>query len=180
MNILVSIKGKGGFLLAKEKADLGRRVVAGLIDGLIGAVLSAAIPFWGIGHLLGGAYILTKDAIMLELLKDPAWKGRSVGKRVMRLKVVGPKGSDIDIGLSAKRNWPLALGHLLSFIVVLMPIGTIPWSTWSLIGSVSSVIGIIEIVLMLTDAQGRRLGDRLADTRVIEEAQEEHSACRKL
>ena len=166
--------------MAQEKADLGKRVIAGLIDGLIGAVLSAVIPFLGIGYLLGGAYVLTKDAIMLELLKDPAWKGQSVGKRVMRLKVVGPRGSDIDIALSAKRNWPLALGQLISFLVALMPIGTMAWSSWSLIGSVSSIIGIIEIVLVLTDPQGRRLGDRLADTRVIEMAEEGTSTGQKL
>jgi uncharacterized RDD family membrane protein YckC len=166
--------------LAKEKADLGKRVVAGLIDGLIGGVLSVVIPFLGIGYLIGGAYILTKDAIMVELLKDPAWKGRSIGKKVMHLKVVGPGGSDIDMALSAKRNWPLALGQLLSFILALIPLRSMAWSTWSLIGSVSSIIGIIEIVLVLTDPQGRRLGDKLANTRVIEVAEEGPSAGQKL
>lgn len=166
--------------MAKEKADLGKRVVAGLIDGLIGGVLSVVIPFLGIGYLIGGAYILTKDAIMVELLKDPAWKGRSIGKKVMHLKVVGPGGSDIDMALSAKRNWPLALGQLLSFILALIPLRSMAWSTWSLIGSVSSIIGIIEIVLVLTDPQGRRLGDKLANTRVIEVAEEGPSAGQKL
>ena len=166
--------------MAKEKADLGKRVVAGLIDGLIGGVLSVVIPFLGIGYLIGGAYILTKDAIMVELLKDPAWKGRSVGKKIMHLKVVGPGGSDIDMALSAKRNWPLALGQLLSFILALIPLRSMAWSTWSLIGSVSSIIGIIEIVLVLTDPQGRRLGDKLANTRVIEVAEEGPSAGQRL
>lgn len=166
--------------MAKEKADLGKRVVAGLIDGLIGGVLSVVIPFLGIGYLIGGAYILTKDAIMVELLKDPAWKGRSVGKKIMHLKVVGPEGSDVDIELSAKRNWPLALGQLLSFILALIPLRSMAWSTWSLIGSVSSIIGIIEIVLVLTDPQGRRLGDKLANTRVIEVAEEGPSAGQRL
>lgn len=166
--------------MAKEKADLGKRVVAGLIDGLIGGVLSVVIPFLGIGYLIGGAYILTKDAIMVELLKDPAWKGRSVGKKIMHLKVVGPEDSDVDIEVSAKRNWPPALGQLLSFILALIPLRSMAWSTWSLIGSVSSIIGIIEIVLVLTDPQGRRLGDKLANTRVIEVAEEGPSAGQRL
>ena len=166
--------------MAHEKANLGKRLVAAIIDGLIAGVLSGVISFLGIGSLLGGAYILTKDALMFELLKDPAWKGRSVGKRVMRLKVEGPRGSDVNFESSAKRNWPLAIGELLSFIVALMPTGRVAWSNWSLIVGVSLIIGIIEIALVLTDPQGRRLGDRLADTRVVEVAEEGPSADRTL
>ena len=36
------------------------------------------------------------------------------------------------------------------------------------LGLVAFVIGIIEVVLVLSDAEGRRLSDRLAGTRVIE------------
>ena len=179
VNILVSITIKGGVLLAHEKANLGKRLVAAVIDGLIAGVLSAVLPLLGIGSLLGCAYILSKDALMFELLKDPAWKGQSIGKRVMHLKVLGPRGKDVDIGLSAKRNWPLAIGELLSFIIAFMPVGFMAWSSWSLVAGISSIIAIIEIALVFTDPQGRRLGDRLADTRVMEAAEEKSSAGRK-
>jgi len=162
--------------LAEEKADLGKRLIAAIIDSLIGGVVSRIIPFLGIGSLIGGAYILTKDAIMFEVLKDPSWKGQSIGKRVMRLQVVGPKGSDVDFTLSAKRNWPLAIGQLLSFIVSFVPFGVMAFSSWSLIATVTGIIGIIEIALVFTDPQGRRLGDKLAETRVKELAEEVPSA----
>jgi len=163
--------------LAHEKVDLGKRLIAALIDGLVGGVLSGVFPFLGIGPLLGGAYTLTKDAIVFELLKDSSWKGQSVGKKVMRLKVTGPGGSDIDLGLSAKRNWPLALGYILSFLAAFMPGGMIlAFSGWSLVAGVSSIIAIIEIALVVTDPQGKRLGDRLADTLVIEAPEEKRSA----
>ena len=161
--------------MAKEKADLGKRLIAALIDTVIAAVVSSIIPFRGIGSLIGGAYILTKDAIMSELLKDPAWKNQSIGKKVMRLEVVGPGGSDADIALSAKRNWPLAIGQLLSFLMALMPYRLAAWSSWSMLASATSIIGIIEIALVFTDPQGKRLGDRLADTLVRELAEKASS-----
>ncbi len=36
------------------------------------------------------------------------------------------------------------------------------------LGLIALVIGIIEIVLVFTDAEGRRMGDKMAGTRVIE------------
>lgn len=161
--------------MAKEKADLGKRLIAALIDTVIAAVVSSIIPFRGIGSLIGGAYILTKDAIVFELLKDPAWKNQSIGKKVMRLEVVGPGGSNVDIALSAKRNWPLAIGQLLSFLMALTPYRSVAWSSWSMLASATSIIGIIEIALVFTDPQGKRLGDRLADTLVRELAEKASS-----
>jgi uncharacterized RDD family membrane protein YckC len=113
---------------------------------------------------------------MFELLKDPAWKNQSIGKRVMRLEVVGPGGSDVDIQLSARRNWPLAIGQLLSFVISLLSYRALAWSSWSLLTGVTTIIGIIEIALVFTDPEGKRLGDRLADTRVRELAEEVPSA----
>ncbi len=162
--------------MGKGKADLGKRLIAALIDTVIAAVVSSIIPFRGIGSLIGGAYILVKDAIMFELLKDPAWKNQSIGKRVMRLEVVGPGGSDVDIQLSARRNWPLAIGQLLSFVISLISYRALAWSSWSLLTGATTIIGIIEIALVFTDPEGKRLGDRLADTRVRELAEEVPSA----
>ena len=162
--------------MAKEKADLGKRLIAAVIDTLIAVVVSSIIPFRGIGSLIGGAYILVKDAIMFELLKDPAWKNQSIGKRVMRLEVVGPGGSDVDIQLSARRNWPLAIGQLLSFVISLISYRALAWSSLSLLTGETTIIGIIEIALVFTDPEGKRLGDRLADTRVRELTEEVPSA----
>jgi uncharacterized RDD family membrane protein YckC len=173
MNSVVNMMiKKGGGLLAQAKADLGKRFIAAVIDSVIAGVVSTIISSLGIGSLIGGAYILAKDAIMFEILKDPAWKNRSIGKKVMRLEVVGPGGSDVDIALSAKRNWPLAIGQLASFIIALLGVGGVARSNWSTLIGLTGIIGLIEIVLVFTDPQGKRLGDRLADTVVREVAEE--------
>ncbi len=78
----------------------------------------------------------------------------------------------MDIRLSAMRNWPLAIGQLVSFIISLVSYPWLALSSWSLLAAVTTVIGIIEIVLVITDPEGRRLGDRLADTRVRQIASE--------
>ena len=36
------------------------------------------------------------------------------------------------------------------------------------LGLIAFVIGIVEVVLVITDAEGRRMGDKMARTRVIE------------
>jgi len=138
------------------KADLGKRFVAALVDGVIAAILGLGIPI--LGGLLGAAYTLTKDALMFQLTKDPQWKNKSVGKKILGLQVVNLGGGDIDIAASAKRNLTLAVGSLLSVIPLVRLVAA------PLIGG---VLGLIEIVLVLTDAAGRRLGDRWANTQVI-------------
>ncbi|MEW6104946.1 MAG: RDD family protein [Bacillota bacterium] len=138
------------------KADLGKRFVAALIDGVIAGILTVVIPI--LGGLLGAAYTLTKDALMFQLTKDAQWKNRSVGKKVMGLQVVNLGGGDVDMTISLKRNVTLAIGSLLAAIPLLGLLVA------PLIGG---VLGLIEIVLVLTDAAGRRLGDKWANTQVI-------------
>ncbi|MDI6638287.1 MAG: RDD family protein [Bacillota bacterium] len=138
------------------KADLGKRFVAALIDGVIAGILTVVIPI--LGGLLGAAYTLTKDALMFQLTKDAQWKNRSVGKKVMGLQVVNLGGGDVDMTISLKRNVTLAIGSLLAAIPLLGLLVA------PLIGG---VLALIEIVLVLTDAAGRRLGDKWANTQVI-------------
>ncbi|MFO8060250.1 MAG: RDD family protein [Bacillota bacterium] len=139
------------------KADLLKRFIAALIDGLIGAVPSM-IPV--IGPIIGSAYILTKDALIYELTQNEEFRNRSIGKKLMSLEVsaLGEEGT-IDWSLSIKRNIPLAIGSIIAIIPI---IGTI------IGGLVALVIGIIEAVLVLTDSSGRRIGDKFAETQVIE------------
>ncbi|NLG79689.1 MAG: RDD family protein [Firmicutes bacterium] len=138
------------------KADLGKRFVAALIDGVIAGILTVVIPI--LGGLLGAAYTLTKDALVFQLTKDAQWKNRSVGKKVMGLQVVNLGGGDVDMTISLKRNVTLAIGSLLA---------AIPLLGLLVAPLVGGVLGLIEIVLVLTDAAGRRLGDKWANTQVI-------------
>ena len=139
------------------KADLGKRFIAAVIDGAIAGVVGL-IPW--IGGIIGGLYILLRDGLDYEYLR-----GRSVGKTLMKLKPVRLDGQPMDTATSIKRNWMLALG-LISLVLVLIPV--IGWIALALLWVAAPVIGLIEVILVATDKEGRRWGDRLSGTKVVE------------
>ena len=74
-------------------------------------------------------------------------------------------GSPMDITASVKRNWMFALGGVVQLML------WIPFIGWLLVIPVALVafaIGIVELFLVITDPEGRRLGDKIANTKVIE------------
>ncbi|MCK4271511.1 RDD family protein [bacterium] len=140
------------------KADLGKRFLAALID--VGcAFVVGLIPI--IGGLIGAAYMLLRDGLEFDFMDH-----RSIGKKVMKLRpVMLDGGGNIDTITSVKRNWMFALGAIVQ---VLMYIPVIGWALIPVVGVISLILGIIEIVLVLTDPEGRRMGDKLAGTKVVE------------
>ncbi len=142
---------------AAVKADTMKRFVAVLIDGVIAAVLTY-IPY--IGGLLGALYILLRDGFEFEFMDL-----RSVGKRVMKLRPVRLDGQPMTLGWSARRNWPLVFASLWRLLLFIPILG---WLFIPLVLVAGAVLSILEAVLVLTDPEGRRWGDRLANTKVIE------------
>ncbi|HYE97210.1 MAG TPA: RDD family protein [Rubricoccaceae bacterium] len=145
------------------KADLVKRFVASLIDGIIGGVLYAivAMAHAGIGWLLYAAYVLIRDGLALDFMD-----GRSIGKKVMKLRPVRLDGGTMDIATSVKRNWPLALGSIVSGLLWLGG-----WSLYlqlSWLAMAASLLGLVEAILVLVDKDGRRIGDKMANTQVID------------
>ncbi len=143
------------------KADLSKRIVAAILD----AVLTVAVGFipW-LGGLLAMAYWLLRDGLDLDFMDH-----RSLGKKIMRLRPVTADGRTTDVADSIKRNWPLAFGGLAQFLAF------VPFIGWLLLIPVFLIalgLGLVEVVLVITDPQGRRLGDRMAGTRVAEAMEE--------
>ncbi len=136
---------------AFEKADLVKRFVAVVIDGLLSGIIGL-VPV--VGGLVGAAYMLLRDGLELDFMD-----GRSLGKKVMKLRPVRLDGGPMDIATSVKRNIPFAIGPVIMIIPIL---------GWILGPIISLIIGLVESVLVLTDSEGRRMGDKLADTMVIE------------
>ena len=136
---------------ATAKADLGKRFVAILIDGIL-AGLIGLIPV--IGGLVGAAYMLLRDGFDFDFMKK-----RSLGKKLMKLRPVLVDGGEVDLAVSVKRNVIFAVPLVLMIIPVL---------GWILAPIVSLAVGIIEVVLVLSDEEGRRWGDKFAGTKVIE------------
>ena len=139
------------------KADLTKRAVAVIIDGAIAGVLGL-IP--GIGAFIGGLYMLLRDGLDFDFMK-----GRSVGKQLMKLRVVRLDGGPMDINTSIMRNWPVSLGLIIS-ILALIPI--LGWLAGLAVGLISIVLGLIELILVISDPEGRRFGDRMAGTVIRE------------
>ena len=59
----------------------------------------------------------------------------------------------------------MALGSLATFLLIVPILG---WLLYIPVLIAAVVIGIIEIVAVVNSADGRRWGDRLANTKVIE------------
>lgn len=126
-----------------------------LIDGFFAGLLGF-LPL--LGGLLGFTYMLTRDVVWHRLLRQPAWRGSSLGKRMLGLRVVTLDGRELDWVTSSVRNLPLVAGSLLVIIPVIGPF----------VGPLVGIgLTILELIYVLIDAEGRRLGDRLAGTQVI-------------
>jgi hypothetical protein len=142
------------------KADPVKRIIATIIDG-VAAMIVGFIPF--VGGIIGALYMLFRDALPIEALEY-----KSIGKKLLKLSVVKNDGSSgrIDYATSAKRNWMFALGPIMLFLLFIPILG---WILDILIAIGSFVLVIIELVKIFSDDQGLRLGDKMADTRVVED-----------
>jgi uncharacterized RDD family membrane protein YckC len=127
------------------KAQVLNRGIAKLIDLFI--VASAGQVIVPVGFLAGLAYILIADGFA---------GGRSIGKRLIGLQTVrlDPREA-AGFRESIIRNLPFAVAQL-AFAV--------PYVGWI----VSGAIIAFEAVLILGNEQGRRLGDEVAGTQVLD------------
>ena len=127
------------------KAQILNRGIARLIDLFI--VAAAAQMLVPVGFLGGLAYILIADGFS---------GGRSIGKRLIGLQTVLP-GQREAAGFreSIVRNIPFAVAQV-AFAV--------PYVGWL----ISVAIIAFEAILILGNEQGRRFGDEVAGTQVLD------------
>ncbi|MEK7762430.1 MAG: RDD family protein [Nitrospirota bacterium] len=127
------------------KAQILNRGIARLIDLFI--VAAAAQMLVPVGFLGGLAYILIADGFS---------GGRSIGKRLIGLQTVLP-GQREAAGFreSIIRNIPFAVAQV-AFAV--------PYVGWL----ISVAIIAFEAILILGNEQGRRFGDEVAGTQVLD------------
>ncbi len=127
------------------KANLLLRIIAKTIDFIIITILIRLVP--QVGFLSGLIYLLIGDGLL---------DGRSLGKKVMRLKVISVRAQNSGTFRdSIIRNTPLAIGLLF---------WRVPLIGWFLLIAVLA----LEFLLMLGNKEGMRLGDDLAGTKVLE------------
>ena len=148
------------------KADLGKRLGALIIDGLIGGVAAwllgmGGIRMYGLGLLLAGAYYLVRDGLEFDFMDH-----RSIGKKVLKLRPVRLDGGAMDLEASVRRNWTLALSTLILGLSYLVG----GWGGFFLLTGLAGLAGLlslVEAILVITDKDGRRIGDKMANTQVI-------------
>jgi uncharacterized RDD family membrane protein YckC len=127
------------------KAQILNRGIAKLIDLFI--VAAAGQMLVPVGFLGGLAYILIADGFS---------GGRSIGKRLIGLQTVRPGQREVaGFRESIIRNLPFAVAQVAF---------AIPYVGWL----VSVAIIAFEAVLILGNEQGRRLGDEVAGTQVLD------------
>ncbi len=139
-----------------SKAGILNRIIAKTIDFIIVGALFMAIPT--IGYFAGIAYLLIADGL---------FEGRSIGKRLMGLRVV-IRNADTKAACSFKesiiRNFPFGIGYILFGVLK-----GIPLIGWIFAIIILSVIVIFEGLIILGNEKGIRFGDEIAKTQVIEE-----------
>jgi uncharacterized RDD family membrane protein YckC len=138
------------------KPDPTTRIFAYLIDVVAIAVVSS-VPF--VGALVGTLYALVRDGLDFDFMRH-----RSLGKRLMKLRVVRLDGQPMDIATSVQRNWPLAIGSLASFFLYIPLLGLLLFPLLLLVGL---GIWVFEGYRALNHPDGRRWGDDLANTQVV-------------
>ena len=128
------------------KASLLLRIIAKLLDFIIIAIAIKAVP--QVGYFAGLVYLLISDGL---------FDGRSLGKKIIRLRAISPEtGTPGNFRDSMVRN--------ITFVFSLI-LYKIPLLGWVFV----LFIVVLELLLMIGNEDGMRLGDDLANTKVVEE-----------
>ncbi|MBI5633062.1 MAG: RDD family protein [Nitrospirae bacterium] len=128
-----------------RRAGLLLRTAAKILDLILIAAVIELIP--RAGFFAGLAYLLLGDGL---------FDGRSLGKKLIRLRVVSMDAmKPCTFRESLLRNSTLGLGYILWLV---------PWIGWIVLPAIAA----FEFILILGNRESRRLGDEIAGTTVIE------------
>jgi uncharacterized RDD family membrane protein YckC len=137
-----------------ETAGLGSRFTAQLVDLLVLAAMMAALGLvaFGIATLTGATTTATLVLVVVGFLlfwaywivPEALWSGRTLGKRLLRLRVVDARGGPLTVGQAIVRN----LLRIVDFLPSSYAVGA---------------------VVMFASPRNQRLGDLVAGTVVVRE-----------
>lgn len=153
--IIESVEATGTMTAEAEekefpKANLLNRFLAKFIDFLVIGTLATIVK----------APIGSLAALTYSLIADGFFDGRSLGKKLIGLRVVNLKtGLPCSYRDSIMRNIPIGLTVLFALIPIL---------GWILLFTAGLVMILFESYLIYSDSGGIRIGDIFADTQVID------------
>ena len=154
-----------------KKAEPAKRILAFIVDSLIAmtffgvSMILAKIPVLGffIGlacHGLSVAYFCFRDALPMKELD-----GASIGKKALGIKAVNRLGETMSLKQSFKRNITFTFPMIAFFFLQFL--GRFGIVIITIISVLGIIILIMELVKLVSDEHGLRIGDLLAETRVI-------------
>jgi uncharacterized RDD family membrane protein YckC len=127
-----------------NRAGLLLRVISKVIDFIIIATAAQILP--KVGYFAGLLYLLIGDGF---------FEGRSVGKRLVGLRVISANtDKPCTFKESILRNSVFGIGFLFY---------KIPWIGWIFI----TIVLVVEFIILLGSRDGMRLGDEIAKTKVV-------------
>lgn len=157
------------FSSAGQPGDLGTRLVAKLIDGVLVAValsaISAVLAFAALGMGMRSGYgadslstLISSAVVVGYYAFMESTRGQTVGKMILRLRVQDLEGHNPTTGQALRRNVYLAI----PLIGVLPLVG-------SFVAGVASLVAVIYIALTINDDKETRRGwhDQFGGTRVV-------------
>lgn len=162
--------------MSRPKPVRVRRLAAATLDAALAAVLAlapAAISpvqkarLFGVGLLLAAAYVLLRDGVPYA-----EWGARSLAKRWLGIRPYRLSGEAMDLATSVRRN--VTLGGAVGAVGLVYVLGGFRGiavagiSISDLVTFAALAVVAVEALLVAVDPVGRRIGDRLARTRVIE------------
>ncbi|MBX9725025.1 MAG: RDD family protein [Candidatus Obscuribacterales bacterium] len=156
-----------------KQVDLGKRLVAGMIDVMAGYVLGLAvncIPF--INGFIGDQVVMVSYLIM----KDGLFGGRGIGKNLMGLQVIDSKtGKPASFVQSIKRNivlfGPFMALFLVNTVLRIVPNPQISSMVTNVVTGIGGIYTLVvipyEVYRVYSRADGLRWGDQFAGTETI-------------
>ncbi len=127
-----------------QRAGLLVRTVAKILDFIIIAAAAEVVP--KAGFYAGLAYLLIGDGL---------FGGRSLGKKLVGLRVVSANQRPCTIRDSIIRNSILGAAYLFSRML---------WFGWVFV----LLVAVFEFIILLGNKDSMRLGDEMAKTLVLE------------
>lgn len=133
-------------------ANLQSRLFAKFTDLLV-VILLGLVLQGGVGALVGFFYSLVADGLPFR-----PFQGQSIGKKLLRIRVVSQGEGVAGLKASVIRNIPVGLVTLLMVV---------PFWGWILSFLVGIPLGLIELSLIARAKERQRLGDVMAETLVV-------------
>ena len=161
---------QGDLKAEASQVDMGKRLVAGLVDVVTGYLLGMffnCVPFINV-------YVHDQLVMVLYLiLKDALFNGRGVGKNLMGLQVVDiHSGQPASFLQSIKRNivifGPYMLLYTSNLLLKIVPNEFVNSTVTNIVIGVGTIYTLVvipwEVYRVYTRVDGMRFGDQLAGT----------------